>query len=291
MADEPSVALTDLLSKLRLATLEQVRAVRGPRRRFAHDLPLFDSVWIDALAQARLLTPFQAREINAGRGGHLLVGSYVLRRRVQNLGSADCFLAAEIDSEGSEENKSRRKSRTIVHLVVARGLEPAEADRCAAKLQTAAAQLATTLPRGIQGLRAAGCAGDVLWAAYDQPMGSSANEWLSCHGRFSPDAALEIARQMVAALAALEHSEIVLGNLAASSLWLTGAGEVQLTRCNWHAAMRRNGDSPVGAHSLEVLDYIAPERLNEIEAKQPTVSSDLYACGACGGICWRVDHR
>src|SRR5215467_9439290 len=99
MADEPSVALTDLLSKLRLATPEQVRAVRVRARRLARDLPLFDSVWIDALAQARLLTPFQAREINAGRGEQLLVGPYVLRRRVQHLGHADCFLAMEIDTD------------------------------------------------------------------------------------------------------------------------------------------------------------------------------------------------
>jgi eukaryotic-like serine/threonine-protein kinase len=281
MADEPSVALTDLLSKLRVATPEQVRTVRVRARRLARDLPLFDSVWIDALAQARLLTPFQAREINAGRGELLLVGSYVLRRRVQHLGHADCFVAAEIDVEGSEENKSRRKSRTMVHLVVARGLEPAEAAKCAARILTTAARLAVTSARDIQALRAAGCAGDVVWAAYNQPMGSPADEWLSCHGRFSPDAALEIARQMVAALAALEKTEIVHGNLATSSVWLTGAGEVQLARCGWQGARRCDENSPVDADVLDALDYTAPERLNSVNVSdQPSASSDLYACGA-----------
>ena len=41
----------------------------------AGDLPRFESVWIDALRQARLLTQFQAAEISAGHGETLRVGA------------------------------------------------------------------------------------------------------------------------------------------------------------------------------------------------------------------------
>src|SRR5262245_37521271 len=95
MSDIPSSELGELLSRLHLAAPKQLRAVARRARRLAGELPLFDSVWIDALAQAGLLTPFQAAEINTGRGEQLLAGPYVIRRRIQRLGYADCFLAAE----------------------------------------------------------------------------------------------------------------------------------------------------------------------------------------------------
>ena len=52
----------------------------GRARRLARGVPLVESVWVDALAQSRLLTPWQAAEINAGHGDGLRVGPYVLRQ-------------------------------------------------------------------------------------------------------------------------------------------------------------------------------------------------------------------
>ena len=59
----------------------------GRVRRLARDLPAFESVWVDALAQARKLTPFQAAQINAGRGESLAVGPYVLAAPLPGTGS------------------------------------------------------------------------------------------------------------------------------------------------------------------------------------------------------------
>src|SRR5882672_7228688 len=98
MRDEPSPTLVELLARLRLATPGQVESV-GPRvRRLARELPAFESVWIDALAQARILTPYQAAEINAGRGGALLIGPYVVREPLPSLGYAECYAARELES-------------------------------------------------------------------------------------------------------------------------------------------------------------------------------------------------
>ena len=82
MHDEPPPNLVDLLARLRLAKPEQLRAVRPFARALARGLPLFESVWVDALVQSRLLTPYQGSEINAGRGEQLLVGPYVRARHL-----------------------------------------------------------------------------------------------------------------------------------------------------------------------------------------------------------------
>src|SRR5262245_37825126 len=96
MRDEPSPELSALLHRLQLVTPDQLQSVRSPARRLGRDWPLLDSIWIDALARKRLLTPFQAAELTAGRGEQLRVGPYLLRQRLQRLGYADSFLAATI---------------------------------------------------------------------------------------------------------------------------------------------------------------------------------------------------
>jgi len=78
MRETPPQNLIEHLQKLQLASDQQVRGMYGRVRRLARDLPLFESVWVDALAQARILTPFQAAQLNAGRGDSLRVGPYVL---------------------------------------------------------------------------------------------------------------------------------------------------------------------------------------------------------------------
>ena len=96
--DEPSAQLVALLERLRLATAGQVLSYRPQVRRLTGELGAFDSVWIDALAQARQLTPFQAREINAGRGEKLQTGPWVLLQPQGSLGFAECFTARHIES-------------------------------------------------------------------------------------------------------------------------------------------------------------------------------------------------
>ncbi|HWC88671.1 MAG TPA: hypothetical protein VG433_03430, partial [Pirellulales bacterium] len=96
--DEPSEQLLSLLERLRLATVGQVRSHRAQVRRLVGDLASFDSAWVDALAQNGLLTPFQAREINAGRSAGLQVGPFVLQRPQGTLGYCDCYTARHIES-------------------------------------------------------------------------------------------------------------------------------------------------------------------------------------------------
>jgi len=78
MRAEPPPSFVDLLTRTGLATDADLRRAAPRARRLARGLPLFESVWVDALVQGRVLSPFQAGEINAGRGRRLRVGPYVL---------------------------------------------------------------------------------------------------------------------------------------------------------------------------------------------------------------------
>ncbi len=91
MRGEPSTNLVNLLARLKLATAAQVQSMAPRVRRLAGDLGDFESVWVDALAQCRLLTPFQASEINAGRGDTLLHGPYVVAQPIGQPHFAACY--------------------------------------------------------------------------------------------------------------------------------------------------------------------------------------------------------
>jgi len=52
MREQPPPPLTALLEDLGLATAGEVARVGGQVRRLARDLPRFETVWVDALAQA-----------------------------------------------------------------------------------------------------------------------------------------------------------------------------------------------------------------------------------------------
>ena len=61
---DPMQVIDELGVPGELPVEEEVRGMRGRVRRLTHGLPAFESVWVDALAQARLLTAFQAVEFN-----------------------------------------------------------------------------------------------------------------------------------------------------------------------------------------------------------------------------------
>ena len=82
MREEAPGELIEMLSRLQLATADQVAEVYPQVQKLARNLPLFQSVWVDALLRAGRLTRFQAAEINAGRGN----GLKNMRQRLEKIG-------------------------------------------------------------------------------------------------------------------------------------------------------------------------------------------------------------
>jgi serine/threonine protein kinase len=264
MREEPPQELVRLLERLSLATPAQVRGVTRMVRRLAEGLPLFESVWVDALAQVRLLTPFQAAEINAGRGPLLKVGPFVLTHRLPSLGYADAYRAREIGS-----GKSAR-------LTIAPGEGP-EARQQAKRLESLAAQAAALSAAGLAPVTSAGLDGNRLWAAGPDCEGRSAEEWMVHNGRFPSEAVLEIARQMLSGLVLLEKAGIAHGDLSAASVLLTDDGQVVLCQPGIRGVFRPEEGHGSADLLPQYYDGLAPERVGQ--GTPPNLAGDVYACG------------
>jgi serine/threonine-protein kinase len=241
-----------------------VLSVAAAARRLGGDLPDFEPVWVDALAQARILTPLQAAEINAGRAEGLLWAPFQIARRLPGPGYVECYAAYEVET------------RHAVRLYVVRRpqMPAAELARPLAAWVDAS-RLVTGAQPGL--VQQAGHSGGAVWAACDAVDGTVAADWLAENGRLPGTVVLEIARQMAAQLALLEHHHLVHGDLSAAAVVLQKSGRVVLPMPGLRSLVR-----PAEGYSFcdlqpEALDSLSPERV--AEGLPPSVASDMYACG------------
>ncbi len=257
-----------MLVRLGLASRWDFRRVRTRVRRLARDLPLFESVWIDALQQGGVLSPLQAAELNAGRGERLSAGPYVLIERTESHGYAHTYRAREM------------ATRQLARVTLA-PLTDLAADVCwpeAGRLEGLVQRFAGKPIHGVAAIERHGVDNGRLWTAARWFPARSARDWLIRHGRLAPDQVLEIARQMVAALTDLERAGVVHGDVSASRLLLTHEGDAILSDPGLRAILRPTEGYAHADLQPEAFDYLAPERVTE--AGPPTVASELYACAA-----------
>lgn len=268
MRDDAPPQLVNLLERLGLASSWDFRRVRARVRRLARDLPLFESVWIDALQQAGTLTPLQAAELNAGRGEQLGVGPLVLAKKTDSHGYATSYRGREI------------LTRQLARITLT-PLPGHDADVCwpeSGRLESLVQRLSAAEIPGIAAIERFGVERGQLWTSSRWFAGRSARDWLIRHGRFAPDQVLEIARQMAAALAALEQAGVLHTDISASRLLLTTEGQAVLTEPGLRALVRPAEGYAHADLQPEAFDYLAPERVGE--SRPPSAASDLYACGA-----------
>jgi len=264
MREGPSQSLVQLLEKLGLAGESPWKASRRRVRRLAREVPIFESVWIDALAQARLLTPFQASELNAGRGEALRVGPYVVCRRLPSPGYIRGYLARHVETG------------QVVHLAIGEaGDAPAEDARV--RLQRLAAAGQSLAPEHLAPVTAAGGDAGRYWVVSRHVHGWTAAEWMVRSGRFSPNMVSEIARQMLAGLVALQKAGMCHGGISAGTLVLTASGQAVLLQPGLRAIFRPA--EGYGRADLPPEDYdgVPPERLTR--GIPPDMAGDVYACG------------
>lgn len=263
MRAEPPAELVELLSRAGLATVEQVRALSPRVRQLAGDLPLFPSVWIDALLQSRRITPFQAAEINAGRGDRLAIGPFVLESRLSSLGDAEYFRARELITD--------KPALLLVRSVTSPG-------------QTEVAARLSELIERLRGLRnesvvkplATGSDGDRVWLSLPSTNAKPLREILRRHGRMSREAVTEIARQMAAVLGELQSVGIAHGALSLDSVWVTDRGQVRIMHAGVREALLSDAafDCELPPQAIETL---SPEQV--ADGASPSTASDIFSCG------------
>ncbi|MBU4398550.1 MAG: protein kinase [Planctomycetes bacterium] len=259
MSEQPPKELVATLESLGLATAGQVARMGRRVRRLAGDLPRFESVWVDALAQARLLTPFQAAELNAGRGRRLRVGPYVLCQRLPYPLYAAGYRARHVETREMARLAVIEDGGTRLDEIIQR-LE----HQVAGEPATPRSSPLSPLP-------------SPLFVAEPWVDGKTAAEWMVQHGRFPPEVVLEIARSMLARLVELEKSGGCHGDVSASGLILTGSGEVVLPWPGLRGILRPEEGYAHIDLPPEAFDNMAPERI--ASGTPPTVVSDIFACG------------
>lgn len=262
--EQPPEKLVSLLERLQLANRAQLLSVGRHVNRLANDLPRFESVWIDALAQARYITPYQAAELNAGRGMELAVGPFLLEQPLETSGWSQAFRAKD------------PQSQQLVRLTRA---------RCSAsQVEARAAALQKVVERvgGIQNPHVVvpfhcGSLDHWLWVASKYFDATTAQAWTVHHGRLPAETVLEIARQMTEGLAALEAVGLIHADVSAQSLLLGKNGGTTLVDGLLRGITRAEEGYAQADAPPEAYDYLAPERVTD--GTSPDVSSDLYACG------------
>jgi len=270
----------DPASREMIRKLEQFTAVRERDlsgcgayvRLLNRDLPMFDSIWLDALVQRRLLSPFQADSLSEGREESLKVGDYLLIDQMQQDQVHVRYLAQH----------AQTKKRFLIDEY--RQPAPCSTETLAAlsemrlQLQRNRHMSEITLPVDYIAKE------NSLFVVHPHFRGLTAGELLIRRGRFPEPLLKVITRQLLQQLSHLEQSGVVHGDLRISNLILSRRGAVKLLNAAVVPTLSPHWTLNVTL-PFESYDGFAPEMIRD---GSWTHQADLYSVGcllwqmACG---------
>ncbi|MBQ16527.1 MAG: hypothetical protein CMJ65_05330 [Planctomycetaceae bacterium] len=262
--EPPSAPLQKVLQECGLCDRADLRRCQSRVRRLARDLPTFDSVWLDALLQARILTGYQARILSSKTPGRIRVGPCVLEERLGGGEWSETFLARLIEK--------RTERRVLKRLVVPSDVREVVGQRLQ-KLVTRCREIShpgVVAPRMVQRI------GAEIVVGSSCVEGSNLAELLVRRGRFPATVVGQIGRALVEALAELESSGVIHGDLRLSNVKLTPGGEVVAVDAGVATAIQPALVIDT-TRAPECYDGTAPERIESLGVA--TSASDLYALG------------
>lgn len=283
MVEPASKQLQQILLGQHLCSARDLRRCRGRVKRLSGDLPAFDSIWLDALVQAQKLTAFQSQAIETAQLDQLRIGPSVVLDRIGGCVS-ETFLARDVSSSSlivvkravvpvelkqdtlTRLNELVEKSRGILHsgVVVPHAcseIGPSKTGRPKA--------------RAHDGQNWPGARVDLALASR-LIEGLTLGELLLRRGRFPAREVLEIARQLLDALAMLHEHGIVHGQIAMNNIRLQASGQTVLLDA---------GIAPALEPALHINAFIRPDRYDGIApeligtGRAPSAQTDLYALG------------
>lgn len=287
--EPPSRQLQQVLLSKKLCSARELRRCASRVRRLASDLPGFDSVWLDALVQRRVLTSFQARSIEAQEYDRLTIGPSIVLDQIGHGPDSETYLtklpheratcivkrvSVATELRGPTLKRLQRlteRGRQCQHLGVviphaSRELPPADHGRSGRRAGSAA-RLTTQTRLAIVSRPAEGL---------------TLSQMLLRRGRFSESVVQEVARQLLDATAALHECKIVHGEIRLDNLLLSSSGQLVMVDCGVRPAIRP---------AFEISAFVGPERNEGIAPEligtgDPTSpASDLYAIGC---ILWQL---
>ena len=267
--EPPSSSLLKSLSSLKLCTPRDLRRCQGYVRRLTRDLPAFDSIWIDALVQSRRLTAFQGQSLEMSQGERLQVGPCLLLERLGGTATAETFLARRRDAQDV----------CVLKLTSAAPEQLRPQSELLGKLVAASAGFshpAIVLPQAAQ-VAEWPTAGDGRLVTISRHVrGPHLAELLVRRGRFPAAIVVEIGRQLLDGLVALETQGLVHGDVALTNVRMTPQGQAVLVDAGLVSLLRPEFSFHT-IRSADRYDGLAPERISA--GLRPSSSSDLYALG------------
>lgn len=275
MLEPPSTSLLKTLSTLKLCSPRDLRRCRGYVRRLTRDLPAFDSIWIDALVQSRRLTAFQGQSLEMSQGDRLQVGPCLLLERLGGTATAETFLARRRDADdicvlkltSTAPEQLRSQSELLSNLVV---------------IGSDISHPAIVLPQATQVVEWPS-AGDTRLVSISQHVrGPHLAELLVRRGRFPTSIVIEIGRQLLDGLTALEKCGLVHGDLSLTNVRITPQGQSVLVDAGLVSVFRPEFSFHT-IRSAERYDGLAPERISA--GLPPSSLSDLYSLGC---LLWQL---
>lgn len=264
----PSDNLIEQLKKLKLCSKADVEACEPIVRRLCHDLPDFDSVWLDALVQRRTLTPWQAARLQSNNPDAIVVDDIRLRDEI----GAHTFVGDSPDRTVTVRRIVARHQQTVAKQkeMLERRLDEIDEVRGSA-------------PASI-------CLPHHIIEADDQRLhlvsrfiaGWTADELITRGGRLPWQAVAEIGRQLLQALDWLDskgwtHAEIALRNVRISS-----AGNTTLV-APFVQQFQQPTVSITSAQTLKDVETTAPELVGS--GRTADARSELYALGC---VLWQL---
>ena len=269
MLEPPSSTLLKTLSALKLCSPRDLRRCRGYVRRLTRDLPAFDSIWIDALVQSRRLTAFQGQSLEMSQGERLQVGPCLLLERLGGTVTAETFLARRRDADDV----------CVLKLTSAAPEQLRPQSELLAKLVSVAADFshpAIVLPQATHAVEWPSAGERRLVSISRHVRGPHLAELLVRRGRFPTSVVVEIGRQLLDGLAALEACGLVHGDLSLTNVRITPQGQSVLVDTGLVSVFRPEFSFHT-IRSADRYDGLAPERISA--GLPPSSSSDLYALG------------
>jgi eukaryotic-like serine/threonine-protein kinase len=267
----PSKQLIALLEQLQLCSIDDLRSCQPLVKRLAQDLPDFDSVWLDALVQQRVITPWQADVLQSSSPEQIRVGEFTLQAPLDEQswlatrdGASRRFVVRRIcvDDHDAQDRATERLSDLLEQLAQSGGHVPA----------------ILSLPERL----IVSPDVDSIHVASRCVEGWSGEELLIRGGRLPHAAVAEIGRDLLKALAWLESHRLLHGDVVLRNLRLTSSGSLHLT----NAFIRRVLHPHVllsESTSLRELDGVAPELVGS--GRSADIRCDLYAVGC---VLWQL---
>ena len=276
----PSDRLTQILTDQNLCTRSELVLCERYVRRLCHELPDFDSVWLDALVQQRFLTAWQADRLQTDEADSVVVGRF---QRQRALGRST-YLATD---ETQRRHFVLRQVPAGNTAALDQRIEEllSSFDRLRSTIPVALTlpqEVVTIVPSNVPGSARAETAASARFLVSKFIPGWSMDELLIRGGRLPWEVVAEVGRELLLALTWLESARLLHGDLVPRNVRLDLRGGIHLID-----PFSRRLSQPTFAltdqPTLRDCDGVAPEQIGT--GRSADARSELYTLGC---ILWQL---